>query len=135
MTAARNDVDPGPIVAGGTVILSGAWVEATRQAVLIAVRARYRNGLPISASYSALTSALNTAVMSANGHLAVRKTEVLQDLPHEHPTVTIDQAATQLGLSARQVRRIAAELGGRKIGGRWLLDQTAITERSTAWTR
>jgi hypothetical protein len=135
MTAARDDVDLGPIVAGGTVILSGVWVEAARQAVLIAVRARYRNGMPISARYSALTSALNTAAMSANGHSDVRKTEVLQDYPHEHPTVTIDQAAHQLGLSARQVRRIAAELGGRKVGGRWLLDQTAITERNTTWTR
>jgi hypothetical protein len=52
----------------------------------------------------------------------------VQDIPYEQPTVTIAEAARQLGLSERQTRRRAPQLGGRRVGGVWLLDQIAIDE-------
>jgi hypothetical protein len=135
MTAANPGGISGPMVAGGVVILSGEWLEAARQTVLIAARARHLNGLPASATQSALASAFSTAasaststLVSANGHSDVREIELCQRIPCEQPTVPISDAAVQLGLSDRQVRRLADELGGRKIGGRWLLDQDSINE-------
>ena len=74
--------------------------------------------------------------MSANGHTDVREPEEMQDYPCEQPTVTVAEAAEQLGLSERQTRRRAPQLGGRRIGGVWLLDQTAIDEHKEGqkWT-
>jgi hypothetical protein len=133
MTASNRDVNAGPVVAGGAVILSGEWLEAARQAVLIAARARRHNGLPSSATQTVLACALNTAAMSAGGQSDVRKTEILQAIPRQQPTVTINEAAQQLGLSDRQTRRLAPQLGGRKIGGHWLLDQDSITEHQRGY--
>src|SRR6185312_8705665 len=77
-----------PLVAGAAVVLTGEWLEAALQAVLIAARARARNGLPNSASHLALAQALNAA-MSARGHADVRVTEDWEDhLQQEPPTVT-----------------------------------------------
>ena len=117
----------GPIVAGTAVILTGESVEAALQAVLIAVRARTRNGLSNSATHLALAKALTTA-MAANGHSDVGEPAELHHYPQAVPTVTVAEAAKQLGLCERQVCRLASKLGGRKIGGRWLLEQEAIDE-------
>lgn len=126
----------GPLVAGTAVILTGEWVDAALQAVLIAARSRDRNGLRNSDAHLALAKAL-AAAMSANGHLAVHKPEVAQHYPQLVPTVTIEAAAQQLNLSPRQIRRLAPKLGGKKIGGRWLLDEEAIDEhrKGLKWTQ
>jgi len=127
---------PDPIVAGAVVILTGESLRAALQAVLIAARVRTRNGLPNSAAHLALAKALGAA-MSANGHSDVREPEELQHYPQqEPPTVTVAEAARQLGLSERQTRRRAPQLGGKRIGGVWLLDQDAIAEHKEGqkWT-
>ena len=116
-----------PVVAGAAVILTGDWLQNTRQALLIAARARKYNGLPVSSKDQALFEAL-TRAMSAYGQSDVPEPAELQDYPQTDPTVTIDDAARQLRLSPRQTRRLAPKLGGRIIAGRWLLDQTAIDE-------
>ena len=117
-----------PFVAGAAVVLTGEWLEAAMQAVLIAARARARNGLPNSGSHLALAQALNAA-MSARGHSDGRVIEDWEDhLQQEPPTVTVAEAARQLGLSERHTRRRAPQLGGKRIGGVWLLDQDAIDE-------
>ena len=115
MTAQQH----GPIVAGTAVILTGESLEAALQAVLIAARARTRNGLPNSATHLALAKAL-TAAMSANGHSGRPRTRTSCNIirKQEPPTVTVAEAARQLGLSERQTRRLAPKLGGKKIGGR-----------------
>ena len=118
----------GPIVAGTAVVLTGEWLEAALQAVLIAARARTRNGLPNSAAHLELAKAF-TAAMSASGRSDVREAEQLQHYPQqEPPTVTIEDAARQLAVSERQARRLAPKLGGKKIDGQWFLDQDAINE-------
>lgn len=116
----------GPVVAGSAVVLADGWLGIARQAVLIADKTRRRNGLPSSRSYIALAEAL-TSAMSVHGHSDVRETEELQDHPQEL-AVTIADAAEQLGLSERQTRRLAQRLGGKRIAGRWLLDQDAIDD-------
>ena len=77
--------------------------------------------------HAALTAAFTEAV-AASGQLAVPKPPTLQASIAMTPTVTVEQAAKTLGLSRRQTRRLAAQLGGRIIAGRWLLDQQAIAE-------
>ena len=136
MTAQPN----APIVAGTAVVLTGEWLEAALQAVLIAARARTRNGLPNSAAHLELAKALAEAMSanaSARGRSVIDKAELLQAITEqERLTVTIEDAARQLALSERQVRRLAPKLNGRKINGQWLIDQGAINEHKEGmrWT-
>ena len=131
MTAQPN----GPIVAGGAVVLTGEWLEAALQAVLIAKRGRTLNGLPNSATHLELAKAFTTA-MSAARQCDVAAPEPLQHYPQQQPTVTIRDAAQQLNLSHRQTQRLAPKLAGKLIAGRWLLDQDAINEhkKGQKWT-
>jgi len=126
----------GPFIAGTAVVLTGEWLEAALQAVLIAARTRSRNGLPNSAAHLELAKAF-TAAMSANGQKDVREPEELQHYPQqEPPTVPIADAARQCRVSTRHARRLAPKLGGKKIGGQWFLDQDAINEHKEGmrWT-
>ncbi|WP_165607719.1 helix-turn-helix domain-containing protein [Mycolicibacter heraklionensis] len=40
------------------------------------------------------------------------------------------EAAAVIGVSARRIRQIAAQLGGRRVGGRWLFERAAIEEHA-----
>jgi hypothetical protein len=126
---------PGLVVAGTAVVLTGDWLQTTLQAVLIASRSRRHNGLPNNAAHAELAGALDDA-MAAHGQSDGREPEELHHYPQEQPTVTVEDAARQLGLSHRQTRRLAPRLGGKLIAGRWLLDQTAINEHKEGnrWT-
>jgi len=114
----------------GVVVVSGPALRVAGEAILIAMRSRHRSGLPNSRIHEDLVRALLQA--SANGHSDVPDVHI----PATSPTVPIDEAAKQLGLSHRQTRRLAPKLGGRIIAGRWLLDQTAIDEHKEpeTWT-
>lgn len=120
-TAAVMD---GLIRAGGVVVIHGTTARTLCQALLIAERARRINGLPPSTDYAELIDALHA--VSDNGQTDVR---AVPDLPpSNHDSITVRAAAHQLGICERQARRIAAQLGGRKVGGRWLLDEQAVRE-------
>ena len=97
---------PGLVVAGSAVILTGDWVQTTLQAALIATRSRRHNGLPNNAAHTELAQALADA-MAANGRADVPEPVDVQRFPAELPTVTVDDAAQQFGLSRRQARRLA----------------------------
>lgn len=112
---------------GGVVVIHGTAARTLCEAVLIAERARRANGYPISADYATLAAELHAAA-SAAGRPDVH-TEPIRE-PVVVPTVPIEQAATELGLSKRQTRRLAPALGGKLIGGRWLLDAQAIREHT-----
>ena len=115
----------GLLSAGPVVVLTGPAARACLDCIHIAVRNRRLNGLPNSSVYTALADALHKAV-SAQGHSDIPETVVAHsDLM---PTVPVDQAAPRLGLSPRQTRRLAPQLGGQRVGGRWLLDEQAIRE-------
>ena len=117
---------PGLTVIGPVVILTGPAAHAAANAILIAVRTRSVNGLPRSQHYDAIAAAL----VSACGHADDRPSPITDSIgvPDIPPTVPISDAAKYLGLSKRQARRLAPNLGGRIIGGRWLLDAQAVTE-------
>lgn len=110
--------------AGGTVIVSGPMLRTLHQVVCIAVRARQRNGLPISAHHTALLK----AVASAIGQSDIPDSAGVHSFPRELPTVTVAEAAARLRVSERTVRRLAPLLGGQRIGGRWLVDDQALRE-------
>lgn len=46
--------------------------------------------------------------------------------------ITANQAATVLGLSIRQTVSLAPRMGGRKIGGRWMLNAHIVVEEREA---
>ncbi|WP_094292073.1 hypothetical protein [Mycobacterium neumannii] len=106
----------------GVVIVSGPGLRAAADAVLIAIRSRRLSGLPHSKIHDDLAAAFLEA--SGTGHVDVPNVVI----PATSPTVSIEEAAHRMGLSSRQVRRLAPRLGGRIVSGRWLLDDTAVTE-------
>jgi len=110
---------------GGVVVLSGRTLRVMRDALAIALRARRLNGLPDSSSYVVIIAEINEA-MAAHGQTDVRddidmQASVLQPM-------SVEEAAGALGISRRQARRLAPKLGGRRIGGRWMLGPQAVRE-------
>ncbi|MDO0977182.1 hypothetical protein [Mycolicibacterium frederiksbergense] len=123
----RSRLLDGLVIAGTAVVLTGPAVETALQAALIAIRSRRANGLPDSPMYRALATALAQA-RSGDGHADVREHVVGQHFSVEAPTVPIATAADRLDICDRQARRLAPALGGRKIGGRWFVDEQALAE-------
>jgi hypothetical protein len=116
----------GLIRVGGVVVISGTAARTLCEAVLIAERARRSNGYPVSRDYATLAAELHAAA-SAAGQSDVRSVPD-HDADVVQPTVPIEQAAEELGLSNRQTRRLAPDLGGRIIAGRWFIDRAALNE-------
>jgi hypothetical protein len=65
---------------------------------------------------------LEIATASQSGH----ESEDGQPQSEVDAWITARQAAAMLGLSKRQTTRLAASLGGRLIGGRWLFSASAV---------
>lgn len=106
------------------VLLTGGALDAARYCVDVAQRARARNGLPPSVALARLAEALAAPGQEDN-----------PDEPAGQPDlVTTEEAAEMLGVSLRTARRLAPLLGGRRIGGRWLLDRQAVTEHKEGKT-
>lgn len=122
MTAAES----GLIRAGGIVVLSGPALRAARDCALIAVKHRKLSGVPYQ-TYEALACEFAAAV-SAAGHSDVRSPAVSKAVAVTQPTVPLAEAAERLGISDRQARRLAPQLGGRRVAGRWLVDELALRE-------
>lgn len=66
------------------------------------------------------------AAVSGSGH------ELELRVPHSESWITAEQAAALLGMSARQAKRIANDLDGQIIGGRWLFPRCAVIEFAAA---
>lgn len=113
----------------GVVILSGPALRCALDAALVAIRQRKLSGLPFSTTpYEALACEL-AAAMAANGHADVRDCTISEPVPvDEQPTVPLAEAATHLDMSLRQARRLAPQLGGRKVAGSWFGDETALRQ-------
>ncbi|MDT3724893.1 helix-turn-helix domain-containing protein [Streptomyces sp. DSM 41972] len=62
---------------------------------------------------------------SANGSAETPAAEIVQPFDRE---ITTGEAAALLELTERRVRQLAASGMGRRAGGRWLLDRTAVEE-------
>ncbi|MCA4726881.1 hypothetical protein [Mycolicibacterium fortuitum] len=118
--------ETGLVRSGRVVVLSGPALKQARDAALIAVKHRKQSGVPYR-NYEALACEFSAA-MAAAGHSDVRSPAINKSVAVEQPTVPLDKAAARLGISLRQARRRAPQLGGQKIAGRWFLDDTAITQ-------
>lgn len=110
----------------GVLVLSGPALKADLECVLIAIRQRKLSGLPYQA-YEALACELHAA-MAAAGHSDVRSPAISHDVPMDQPTVPLAEAAARLGRSRRQASRVALQLGGKKIAGRWFVHEAALDE-------
>ncbi len=106
----------------GSVLLTGEEIELARYAVEVTQRARTRNGLPNSRRLGLLYEALAGCGQTDSAEEAGEQAEA------QVQGMTVTEAAELLRVSARTVRRLAPRLGGRRIGGRWVLDPLAVTE-------
>lgn len=104
----------------GAVLLAGADLAVARQAVKDAQRYRYLSGRPPSLAYDKFADALG---MSATG-----QTDTPESAVEDSGYMSTEAAAEVLNCSTRQVRRLAPKLGGQRIGGRWLLDNSSVQE-------
>lgn len=109
---------------GDVVLLTGTAVSTTLRAILTQIRVRQRNGLPTSGELAQIREVL----MSVAGHSDLGETP--SGASSVAPDVGIEEAAKMLGTSERHARRLAPRLGGKRIGGRWLLDRDAIIEHT-----
>ncbi|MGE2718507.1 hypothetical protein [Mycolicibacterium celeriflavum] len=121
--------ESGLLRVGGVVVLSGPALRSALDAALVAIKQRKLSGLPFSTTpYEALACEL-AAAMAAGGHADVRPSAISNPVPmDEQPTVPLAEAATHLDMSLRQARRLAPQLGGRKIAGSWFVDETALRQ-------
>jgi hypothetical protein len=67
-----------------------------------------------------------SAAMSARGPLDASDPALATPLG-QSPEIGTEIAGSLLGLTERQVRRKALDLGGRQVSGRWVFDRQAIT--------
>ncbi|GJO29992.1 hypothetical protein NJB1507_37700 [Mycobacterium marinum] len=88
------------------------------------MRHRSRTGQPLPAWLRQHFAALDAAVrMSRSGHgFHGGAAQLVQD------EVTAQEAADMLGCSKRQALRLAADLDGRLVGGRWLFPRSAVEQ-------
>ncbi len=107
-------------VPAGAVILHGRGLVVAAYAVQVAQKARARNGLPPSADLERL------AVVLA----APSQSDSPPEVADEADYMTTREAATALKVSRRTASRLAPRLGGRKVGGQWLVDRQAVAEHN-----
>ncbi|OBK16777.1 hypothetical protein [Mycobacterium asiaticum] len=115
---------------GPVVVLSGSALRLVLECAAIAVRHRKMTaGLPFSTQPYELLACELRAAMAADGHADVRAGAVSDPVPvDEQPTVPLAEAAAFLGISHRQARRLAPQLGGRKVAGSWFVEETALRQ-------
>jgi len=107
------------------VILTGPALVDAYYLINAGIRYTRRNGITPH-RFQALQNALGTAVAKAQpGPCDVAPTP--KPAPSEQEElIGAREAATILGLSKRQVQRIAHSLDGRLAAGRWVFDRNAV---------
>ncbi|BCQ09667.1 hypothetical protein JMUB5695_03117 [Mycobacterium heckeshornense] len=90
------------------------------------LRHRRLSGAPIPAWLREHFDRLDTAIRctSSSGH----EPGCGGEQSEQGSWLTATQAAQALGVSARHVRRLAADLDGQLVGGRWLFPADAVSE-------
>jgi len=90
------------------------------------LRTRNLSGQPIPLWLRRHYAKLDTGIrsMSESGHESDCDSTQLET----DGLITAREAAVMLGRSKRQVQRIAADLGGQNIAGRWLFNPAAVRE-------
>jgi hypothetical protein len=111
---------------GGQVLLRGPALLEVARALdwMIRVHER-RDSVHASRPLRALQQLLadEAAQVSARTFADVRSTAVVAS---SSDMITSEEAAPMLRRSPRQVRRLAADLEGRQVAGRWLFDRATV---------
>jgi hypothetical protein len=113
----------------GQILLRGAVVIDCWRAVSSAIRnAQRRDGLNPPARLITLERLLATEgqLATAAGRLDVREGTFLPPFPQDVDVIAATQASRLLGLSPRQVRRLAPEFDGRNVAGHWTFDALTV---------
>jgi hypothetical protein len=84
------------------------------------------------AAVSTAQDAEARAGMSAGPQRDIRRRADVQPSPQDDLMISTEEARQLLGLSPRHVRRLAPQLDGRQVAGRWLFPRSAVLERKTA---
>ena len=93
------------------------------------IRRRQLTGQPVPTWLRQHFADLDAAVrLSRSGH----ETDTTAAQSETVELISAAQAAAIVGRSKRQVQRLAADLGGRIVGGRWLFDRTEVAEYARA---
>lgn len=116
---------------GSAVLLQGRAVIDVHYLVAVGVReTTRRDGISPSPRLKALLKVLASAAHDLQAESAVGPADVRVEADAGSSTVldetTTAEAATMLGISSRQVRRLAPELGGHQIRGAWIFPRGAI---------
>jgi hypothetical protein len=129
MTTPPSDGPHVLALGGGQILLRGAAVIDCWRAVSSTIRnAQRRDSLHSPARLITLERGLakEAQLAAASGRLDVRDGTFLPPFSQNVEVIDATEAGRLLGLSSRQVRRLSAELGGRKVAGRWLFDSMAV---------
>ncbi|CAL8980360.1 hypothetical protein PROP_03139 [Propionicimonas sp. T2.31MG-18] len=115
-------VDTATRLPADAVLLTGAAVTRTLEAVRFAQQYRRQIGLSPSVAWARLEIVLGEGVAERG------QTDSPNSPIQDAGFVDIATAAQMLECSERTARRLAPRLGGRKQAGVWLVDSTAIRE-------
>lgn len=107
------------------MILSDTEIRAAYYATAELVRRRRRTGAPIPDAVRWFFDRLDRAIR--DGPESAKP----EDVPHQDGIGT-GLAAAILGIPERQVRRIAADLEGTRIGRDWVFSRAAVEEYAAA---
>ena len=113
------------------MLLRGAAVITVWRALARAIdQAERRDSVVAPPRLVELLAVLETeaeAAMSALGHPDVRgEPDSASSLRDDTRQMSSGEAAATLNMSQRQVRRLAADLGGVLVGNRWVLDSVSV---------
>lgn len=108
--------------------MSDEHLRAAYYCAAAVIRSRQRSGEPIPEwlrrHYRRLDEHINMSRSGQFGHESDSSGGQLED----DTLITAREAAELLGKSKRQCQRIAADLGGHIVGGRWLFRRAAVIE-------
>lgn len=96
---------------------------AVRYCVAETVRRRLLCGAPVPAWLRKLHQQLTSSVCGTDS--TVPQQESIE-------AIDTDEAAKILGCSTRYIRRIASDLDGQRIAGRWIFNRATVTEYADA---
>ena len=114
------------MVAGGLAWLLSRVLRSPDVATVVACPPPWLDRADVVATLAAIhlaASALEAGLTARERETAIEAGAVAA---HSDPDWTVGRAADYLRLSPRRVQELACELGGRKVGRQWLLDEVAV---------
>jgi hypothetical protein len=119
---------PAAVVSGGPAWLLSKILRSTSVAKVISHPPVWLDHAELTATVAAIHQAAKAFAMTATA--PERETAALTCAVtlESNPEWTVRKAADYLQLSRRRVQELASQLGGRRIGRQWILDEVAVRE-------